>query len=169
MNKKRLEEFRGFFYADGSVTLHKRRAKGRYVKVDGTKVDHYRNLYTVRIHVGQRIDNLPLLKEFQKEYGGYVYLMRPTATKFSRNMSAQWSVQSLVGCYVLLKSLLQTQFTYRGMDAVRACYEYCDWKLKRGVQVKLTPKDREYVDSLIARLKKAHEFSLKYQGQQAID
>jgi len=60
-----LAELRGFFFADGTVSLHKRRLRNKYVRKDGTKrKEEWNYTFVVRIHIAQRIDNLPLLKEF---------------------------------------------------------------------------------------------------------
>lgn len=167
MNKRKLDEFRGFFYADGSCTLHERKLANKYVNTKGIKKDYYHSIYTVRLVILQRIDNLPLLKEFQKEFGGYLYVRRPPVGSKSK-MCAQWQLQTVDGCHKLTKILLDTQFTYRSKDAVRACYEYCDWKMKRGLQVKLSDDDRSRIHRWISRVKDAHSFST-YKGQQVID
>src|SRR3990167_10404239 len=166
MSKRKLDEFRGFFFADGSCTLHNRRMKRNYTSIKtGIKADSYNSLYTVRICVMQRIDNLPLLKELRKEFGGYIWLRRVVKKHnlSGSKLCAQWQVQSVPGCHKLFKALLDTQFTYRSIDAVRACYEYCDWKLKRGLQVKLKPEDRVKIQKWIDRAKKAHDFN-SYKG-----
>lgn len=151
-----LQEFKGFFYADGTVSLHKRRNKNSYVKKDGTKSKEWHETYVVRIHIAQRIDNLPLLEEYKKEFGGLIYKQNSK----NSNPAAYWSLQSIPACHKLLKHLLDTEFSYRGKDAVRAVYEYCDWKIKRGLQVKFKPEDHIKIQEWIDRVRKAHSFQV---------
>jgi len=60
----------------------------------------------------------------------------------------------------LLKELLKTSFTYRSIDAVIACKEFCDWKLAKGLQVKYNDNDRKKVEGWIKRVRTAHSFQV---------
>lgn len=161
MEQIKLAELRGFFYADGTVSLHKRILNNKYIRKDGTRSEKPHQLYAIRIHIAQRIDNLPLLEEYKKEYGGQIYIQRPTKKeKYESKPSAYWSIQSIDGCQKILNELLKTQFTYRSRDAVVACKEYCDWKLERGVQKKYTEQDRQKIEEWIARVRAAHKYQV---------
>ena len=153
-------EFRGFFFADGCVSLHSRRTRNIYVRKDGTKAKDWHISHIVRVQITQRIDNLKLLEEYKDLFGGQIYLQRNVRKtgKYTHKPSAYWAVQKTDLCNKVLKILLDTQFTYRSIDAVKAAYEYTSWKLNRGLQKKLTDKDRQKVEEWLKRVKSAHQY-----------
>jgi hypothetical protein len=167
MDKIKQAEVRGFFFADGCVSLHKRRTRNVYVRKDGTRAkDEWRINHVVRVQINQRKDNLPFLKELQEMFGGQIYIQRNENVKFSHGIkstynhkqTAYWSVQSIPACQKVLSILVDTPFTYSKIDAVKSALEYCNWKLERGLQTKLSEKDRQKIEGFITRVRQATKY-----------
>jgi hypothetical protein len=160
MNKLKEAEFRGFFYADGCVSLHKRRVRNTYIKKDGSKpTNEWSTTHICRVQITQRKDNMKYLLELQETFGGQIYAENPVKnTAYVHRPTAYWSVQKIDLCKKVLEILLDTQFTYRSYDAVKAAHEFCTWKLDTGLNKKKSAEDHAYADKLEQRVKQAHKY-----------
>jgi len=143
-------EFVGFFFGDGSATLLQYNRKTRYKG----KVKDYL-LTRVQLAIVQRADNLPLLKKIQKRYGGSIYKRNVNKHNMAGTKPAfQWIMTNFVKVKKLTDILLQAEFPYRNIDAVKLVNEYCIWRSKQGTKLNGAKFPKEWKE----RLKKSHKY-----------
>ena len=124
-------EFVGFFMGEGSLTVRK------YT----TKPPHgHKRMYMPRIAISLRIDDLPLLKWVQKNFGGHVYynkawtqLRKVTfrGKEYTQNPTAQWSAQSVKDCLKIIALLEQAKMPANKVKQVAVFKKLLELK-KRG-------------------------------------
>ena len=160
-------EFRGFFFADGCASIVKLNRTAKYNGKRVGKIIRKYITYSARLQITQRDDNSEMLEKIKELYGGAIYKTKSTiihdsgGKKYDSKPTITWIVERTDIVHEISAMLLNSAFIYRNIDAVKAVYEFCDWRLKRGLQVKRTDKDVEKIIEWRDRVTEAH----KYQGQ----
>ncbi len=153
-------EFRGFFFADGCASIVK---LNRTAKYNGKRVGEITRkyiTYSARLQITQRDDNAEMLERIKELYGGAIYKTKSPSKIYDSKPTVTWVIERTDLVHEISAMLLNSAFHYRNIDAVKAVYEFCDWRLERGLQVKRIDGDVEKIEKWRDRVTKAH----KYQG-----
>lgn len=144
MTKEIHAEFRGFFYADGSASIVRYRKwyKGK------NKTEYW--LYRPQITILQREDNLPLLQELKKEFGGSIWRRNvpknPEHRKEGTKPAMAWTNTNILQCKELCEILLKAKFPYRNYKNVKILNEFLKWRISKGLDKKLGEIEKEMAD-----------------------
>lgn len=165
MNKYH-NEFRGFFFADGCASIVKLNRRSKYIGKRVGLVERKYITYSARLQITQRDDNWRLIEEIQKLYGGHIVKNKPPKNGlYQSSPTITWVIEKTDKVHSLCEVLLNSAFKYRSIDSVKSVYEYCDWRLKRGLQAKYGEKDIRKIEEWRERITNSH----KYQGQKVIE
>jgi hypothetical protein len=146
-------EFRGLFLGEGYSSVVKYKYKRKY----GEKSYDYQENYRPQLSLAQRGDNKEVLNWIKQRYGGNVWMQRGVG---NHNTSYHWTITNIKEISKICEILLDGVIPSKKRKSIEIVKEYCDWKLKRGLQVKMSEEDKSMVREWYNSCRKNHEYSV---------
>jgi hypothetical protein len=155
MNIEKLKkdlEFTGLFLGEGYCAIVRYFEKRKYKN----KVYEYW-AYRPQLSLSQRGDNKEMLQWIKDNYGGNIWIQR--TKKENQNISYHWSMTNIGKSLEICKILLSGVIPSKKLKSIQIVKDYCEWKLKRGLQVKMNEKDYLKAENWYKQCKENHAYN----------
>ena len=140
-------EFIGFFMGEGCLMIQ------RVISWNSkTKNDYYRPV----VAIGLRADDVAILKEFKRMFGGCLGYRKHIE---NTNPRAEWRLIGFKGCQKVFELLSQANLPYRKREEVRVFGEFLETAI--GTGRKVTPQLLSKQATLKKRLSSLKLFNVK--------
>jgi len=152
-DKLKDAEFRGLFLGEGYCSIYRTSNKCKYKD----KTYNYPVVYRAKLSLAQRADNKDMLLWIKERYGGNLWVQRDK--RITHNLSYHWATDNIGKISQMCKVLLEGVIPSKKLNSIRKVKEYCDWKLERGLQRKMTEEDYQKVKEMYEFCKNNHAYS----------
>jgi hypothetical protein len=155
--EKENDEFRGLFLGEGYCSIIKYQRNIKWENKNGTVKKHYW-FYMPKMSLLQRADNKEMVNWIKEKYGGQVWIARGTSGK--HNPAFTWSTHNIELTLKLCNILLNGLIPSKKLKSIEIVKKYCEWKLNRGLQTKMTEEDYSLIDGWYKQCQENHSYKL---------